>query len=529
MRKLAKRLVASEAIEAGLICPDHYSGPDWVYTDGPAVAEINARAGFAPDPQQELALDLIFALNEAWLPAAFSVCIICARQNLKTGTLKQAAIGWLAVTEEQRIVWSSHELTTTVEAQTELHDLLESSPALSRLLPATKNRGKYDDNLQKRIELTNGQRVLFKARTMTGGRGLAGDKTVLDEALFLRPAHTASLLPIMMARPSGQVLYASSPGLLDSAVLRDVRDRGRAGSSPRMFYLEWGGHWRPCADPDCTHPKDAEARGVDCAADDRELWAKNNPTVSTGRITIERIADMRQELLPEDFIRECMGRWEDPDVDADAGTAIDLRAWKSEVLRQPDTRAATRAVVVLDVAPDRSRSSIGVAGDAADDRVLLMTKTQAGMAWVVPGLVKLKANLEVLEVSLHPSAQAGALIPALKAAGIEYKELTHKDIARGCSTIQTAVPDQRILHLGQSELDLAVAVARTRMVDQAEVWDRRNPKLEISPLAGVATALHRWDLLMAEPQEPPPAPEALPLDADHAAYATATNAAHMSW
>lgn len=511
MRKLAKRLVVPEAIETGLICPDHWSGPDWVYTDGPAVAEINAKANFEPDPQQQLALDLIFAVNEHWLPAAFSVCIICARQNLKTGTLKQAAVGWLAVTEEHKIVWSSHELTTTVEAQTELHDLLESSPALSKLLPATKNRGKYDDNLQKRIELTNGQRILFKARTVSGGRGLAGDKTVLDEALFLRPAHTASLLPIMMARPTGQVLYASSPGLLDSAVLRDVRDRGRAGASPRMFYLEWGGHWRECADPDCVHPKDAEARGIDCAADDRELWAKNNPTVSTGRITLDRIADMRQELMPDDFIRECMGQWQDPDG-ARGPAAIDLRSWQA--LGDKDQKAPTRAAVNLAVAPDGSRGSIGVVGDnpelRAVGKVLAMVRVRPWRQ-LVPVLEKLREKIDVLEVSLHPSTKAGGLIPALKAADITHHPLVHNDLARGCTAAQMAVIEERLVHLHQPELTTTIPVARTRVRDQVEVWDQTDPHFEISPVVAISTALHRWDLLTAAPDvAPPPARRARP-------------------
>lgn len=525
MRKLAKRLVDPEAA-AGLVCPDHYSGPDWVYTDGPAVAEINAKAGFEPDPQQQLGLDLVFAVNELWLPAAFSFCVICARQNLKTGLLKQAAVGWLAVTEEHRIVWSSHELSTTIEAQTELHDLLEASPALSRLLPTQKNRGKYDDNLNKRIELTNGQRVLFKARTQSGGRGLAGDKVVLDEALYLKPGHTASLIPTMTARPSGQVLYASSPGFLDSAVLRDVRDRGRSGASPRMYYLEWGGHWRDCADPDCTHPKDAVARGIDCAADDRELQAKNNPTITTGRITLERIADLRQELLPEDFIRECMGRWDDEGT-VSGPPVFDVAAWRK--LGDVEIPAPSSCTVVLDVEPDGSAGSIGLVGSAPEGRALLVTHAQPGIGWMVPTLTKVRDNLgadAVLEVALHPSNPAGALVPALTAAGFEVTKLVHSDLARGCTTIQLAMLEDRIRHQAQAELTKAVSVARTRMTTTGEVWDRGEGRLPISPVVSLATALYRWDLLNAEHDDiPPPTPEALSESLGH----DTANLAHLKW
>lgn len=528
-RKLAKRLVSPES---GLICPDHYSGPDWVYTDGPAVAELNAAANFGPDPQQELGLDLIFAVGANGLPAAFSFCVICCRQNMKTGLLKQAAIGWLYVTDERLIVWSAHEMSTTSEAQRELAELMQDSPALSKRMPTQRNRGIYEDNNKTRIELEHQgftQQVRFKARRKTGGRGLSGDKVVLDEAFALEASHVGSLLPTMAARPHGQVLYASSAGLMSSAVLRDVRDRGRGGTSPRMFYLEWGGAWRDCADPDCLHPKDALVRGIDCALDDEDLLRQNNPTVSTGRITIQTLRDLRQELPPSEYMRECHGRWDDAG-DLAGPPTINVRTWTSKALVDVNAEEPKKVAVVLDVAPDRSRSSIGLAGAYAhDDRVLLIDKTQAGFAWVVPQLVRMREKAKagkgpvLQEIALHPSGQAGVLLPDLEAAGFKVttkppdeappwsvRKLVHADIARGCATIQHAVLEQRLVHLKQDEVTEAITVARTRYVNEAEVWDRRDSDehqaFEISPVVAIATALHRWDVLSAVPQEPPPAP-----------------------
>lgn len=521
-RSLAKRLVSPES---GLICPDHYSGPDWVYTDGPAVAELNAAAGFGPDPQQELGLDLIFAVGANGLPAAFSFCVICCRQNLKTGLLKQAAIGWLYVTDERLVVWSAHELSTTTEAQRELGELMESHPALSKRMPTQRNRGIYEDNNKTRIELNHSgvtQQIRFKARQKTGGRGLSGDKVVLDEAFALEPSHVGSLLPTMAARPHGQVLYASSAGLAGSAVLRDVRDRGRKGASPRMFYLEWGGAWRDCADPDCHHPKDAEARDLDCALDDRELWRHNNPTISTGRISEQTIADLRQELPPDEFARECMGRWDD-DGEMTSPPTINVRTWMSKALVDVEAPPVKRAAVTINVAPDRSRASIGVAGAYGPDpdRVLLTVKTNPGFEWVVPQLVKMRDgdNVELLEVALHPSSQAGVLMADLLAAGFELtkkppaeapagalRHLTHTDNGRGCASLQHGVHEQRIVHLQQDEVTNAIAVARTRRINELEVWDQRDPRFEISPVVAISTALERWDLITAVPEAPPPAP-----------------------
>jgi hypothetical protein len=71
----------------------------------------------------------------------------------------------------------------------------------------------YNGNGEERIEMNGGARLLFKARTKTGGRGLTGDKVILDEAFALQPGHMGALLPTLSVRPDPQVLYGSSAGL----------------------------------------------------------------------------------------------------------------------------------------------------------------------------------------------------------------------------------------------------------------------------------------------------------------------------
>lgn len=290
-----------------LVEPTYLTGPTYFDTYGPLVSELNAAVGFAPDPQQELLLDKIFAVDEQGRPTSFEFAVICCRQNLKTGLFKQAALGWIYVIKERLVVWSAHELATALEAQRDLIALIEDSPMLSKRLPRGGNRGLYDANGQVRIEFSSKQRITFRARTLNAGRGLTGDKVILDEGFALQHSHMNALLPTMLARPNGQVLIGSSAGGVDAEVLIDVRDRGRASASPRMTYAEWCAPKRPCATPGCAHPKDGSAPG--CALDDVELRKLANPTLSTGRITLERLDDLRQSLSPDGFARECLGWW----------------------------------------------------------------------------------------------------------------------------------------------------------------------------------------------------------------------------
>ena len=113
--------------------------PDFFRTLGDEVADLSDLAGFAPDPEQRLGLDLIFAFDRHGKSCAFEFCVVCCRQNLKTGLFKQAALGWLFITEQRLVVWSAHEFNTAQEAHRDMATLIENTPFLSRRLKRVYN------------------------------------------------------------------------------------------------------------------------------------------------------------------------------------------------------------------------------------------------------------------------------------------------------------------------------------------------------------------------------------------------------
>lgn len=501
MSKLAKRLVSPDA--DGLVCPTHYSGPDWVLTDGPAVADLCASAGFAPDPQQQLALDLIFASGADGLPASFAFCVVCCRQNLKTGLFKQAAIGWLFVTEEQRVVWSAHEMSTTLDAQKELGELLLGHEPFARRMLDQKNHGIYSDNGSERIELANGQQVRFKARTAGGGRGLSGDKTILDEAFALKPAHVGSLIPTMTARPHGQVLYGSSAGKADSTVLRDVRDRGRTSASPRLSYLEWAAERRPCADPDCTHPK---AGAIGCALDDRDLWREANPTITTGRISLQTIANIRQELPPEEFARESLGWWDEPDQ----GAAAVFGPGRWEVCAgQPVEMPEAPAAIGVAISVDRTWASIAAAStvEALEDETgavaeetdpeaepverlfVAAVDRREDVGWLVAEVARIQAETDCVVV-IDEKGPAKDLIPDFEDADVALETVNLDEYAEACARFFDKTRAGLLMHPSSSELDEAVSGAAWRTVGDRRVWGRQKSTRDVSMLEAATLAAH---------------------------------------
>jgi phage terminase large subunit-like protein len=479
---------SAPALAKRLVEPTWLNHPVYVETFGPEVADICDLADFAPDPEQELLLDLIFAIGPDGKSAAYEIDVIGPRQNFKTGLIKQAELGWLYVTEERLIVHSAHELSTTEEAFNDLRQLIEDCPPLSARLDASKgkNPGISEGNGRWAIHLRN-QRVKYKARTVGGGRGLTGNKVVLDEGFALQPSHLGSLEPTLAAVPDPQILTASSAGRLMSAVLREKRSRGRAGTSPRQLYAEYGDReaWQGCADPQCAHLKTA----VGCAADDEERWARIQPALGR-RVNIETIRSMRQSMPIEEFLHEFMVWWEDPPDES--GAVLSLSEWLR--LEAADAPQPSQAALVVDVSPDRKWSTLGIAGDGPAGRTLVMEFTQPGTSWVVPKLLDLQARSRLVEVALHPGGQAGALIPELTAARVEFESLTNRDMGQATAAFIEAVRRGTVAHVNQSALNTAVANARTRFVQESELWDRRDRSVNISPLVACSAAAYRWGL-----------------------------------
>lgn len=484
--KLAKRLAEPDY----WTCPHgRRTRPEPLLTYGPEVADLNATIGFEPDAQQELGLDLIFAIRPDGSPASFEFCAICCRQNLKTGLFKQAAIGWLFVTEQPLIVWSAHEMSTTTEAQRDIANLMLDSPLLRKRMMPNENDGIYYANGAERIELASGQRIMFKARTKDGGRGLAAPKLILDEAFALKPSMMGALLPLMLAQTHPQVLYGSSAGKADSEVLHEIRERGRVGGSPALTYLEWLAPPEDCADKDCQHPKDAVARGLDCALDREHLLLAANPAVATGRINLETIRNLRQALPAEEFKRECLGWWDEL---GSRDAAIPLEKWAALEIPTAEVPAGDPDRYGLAMSPERVASiAVAIKGDPAAyldlaelDRV---DDSRKLVDWLVERCKRPRRGVVMVDTRDPAASYAGEL----RTRGVQVNVTTQSDSARAFGGLLDAVNEGRIWHCGQPAIRAALSVVEKKPVGrtgQTWEWDPSDPTAEAAALRAMTLA-----------------------------------------
>lgn len=482
-----------------LVDPAYLTGPIYHATFGPEVADLAATAGITPDPEQQLALDHIFGIDKHGKSAAFEAAVICARQNLKTATFKMAALGWLFITDQNLIVWSAHEFPTAEEAFRDMEILIDGCAPLSRRIKKIhrKNPG---------IELTTGQRLNFKARTTSGGRGLTGDKVVLDEAFALRKSHMGALLPTLSVVPDPQVIYGSSAAKHDSDVLLKLMNRGRSAKSARLAYLEWSAKRRACENEKCTHEVGEEG----CQLDVVENWKAGNPLLGRTRsngtgLTLEYVQSERDALPPAEFARERMG-WEDKPSAADLFGAGKWEAGGRD--ERPEDLGVEALAVAVSI--DLTFSSIAAAAVDGENVWVKPVHRSPGTRFVVERCVELQSQFGV-DVVIDGRGPGAVLIPHLESAGVRLHIATTPDVLDAFANLESKVRDGQFLHVNAKELDDAAAGAVKREVGDRYALGRKMSEVDISPMEAASLAAW-WATVRVDPPPASPPPEAVRTD-----------------
>jgi phage terminase large subunit-like protein len=287
--------------------------PPFLVSEGERAADLAAAAGLYLDDWEQWVLEQGLGRSAARKWTAFEVALIVARQNGKGAILEALALAALFLDDfgVDLILYSAHEFKTASEAFRRIQSRIENRPSFRRRV-----RQVYHQRGAESIELVNGKRLRFIARSSGSGRGFSADLVILDEAYKLGDEEMAALLPTLSARPNPQIWYVSTAGVPASVQLGRVRERGLRGDDPSLAFMEWS------ADPDAYDP-----------ADPRD-WARANPGLGI-RITPEYIAKERAALGPDEFARERLGIGDYPVDGAGEWETIRADAWAACAGRGP--------------------------------------------------------------------------------------------------------------------------------------------------------------------------------------------------
>lgn len=450
--------------------PAFYTEPSAVsYAGGSDAVRLAELAGLTLDPWQAWALERSLGERPDGSWAAFEVALILPRQNGKGALIEARELAGLFLHEDERLILhSAHEFKTAEEAFRRIRSLIETTPSLSRQVKrVTTAHG------SEGIELKNGKRLKFVARSGGSGRGFSGDTLILDEAYALSGAEMAALLPTLSARKNPQVWYTSSAGMASSVHLRSIRDRGRAGAGHRLAYMEW------CAQPGADGVLDL---------DDRAGWGQANPGKDV-RISEDFIAAERGALPDDEFARERLGRWDEP---ATGEPAYPVAPWtRCLETVEPMPALTGRLVLAADMSWNRQHAAIVAASERIDGRFTLdvIDYRTGSTEWLMPRLQYLNKAHRPAWIVIDPAGPAGSIRAQLESSKLPVRLMSSRDMAQACGDLYDLIDTGSLRHLGQPELDTAVAGAIRLIRGDAWTVGRTKSSADISPLVAAIAAV----------------------------------------
>ena len=308
---MTSTLDAPGALLLGDQRPRIASVPPSAWSEGDRAADLAEAVGLRLDDWERWVLDQGLTRTDGGQWAAFEKALIVARQNGKGAVLEALELAALFLDDfgVDLILHSAHEFKTASEAFRRIQGRIENHPSFRRRV-----RQVYLQRGAESIELKNGKRLRFIARSGGSGRGFSADLVILDEAYELGDDAMAALLPTLSARPNPQIWYTSTAGTPSSSQLGAVRARALAGDAASLAFFEWS------ADPDTYDPADPVC------------WAQANPGMGI-RITQEYIAKERAALAPEEFARERLSIGDYPSGNAGSWDVIAEDAWGAAASR----------------------------------------------------------------------------------------------------------------------------------------------------------------------------------------------------
>lgn len=491
----------SVATGSELRCPPAcvHEPPGRAGSYGEDVAEIAERLGRPLVPEQVAALDVLMAHDRRGRFLSIEAGVEGPRQTVgKSGAIMLPIALWTALTDPDEITWTAHLAETSLK---QFADVAGADPEDESSLIAQHSwlrrrvRRVSWENGSEAVHFVNGATLSFRVRSPGRGRGMSGNTIIDDEFLYMTAEQIGAQAPVLATRSlhgNARAYRASSAALARSEMLRKLRARAAAGD-PSLTYVGW---WAPGGweSPGCTSSTCGHEPGTPgCRLDDEDLWLTCNPLV--GRlVSIGFLRSMRAGMTPREFGREFLGWQEAGD---EAAETISLEDWAGRVDAESRVRDGARPSFAVDVRPDQRAAAIAVGGEsAAGGGHVGLIRHRAGTEWVVDEMVELKRKHRPRLIVVDGASPAAGLIPALKAAKLDVKVTSSKDMTAACSGLRRAVLERTVTHRGDPLVAAALEGARRRdLGDGGWGWARKRSDVDISPL--VAVTLAHWALAQA--------------------------------
>lgn len=442
-------------------------------SDGQEAAELAEYAGLTLLDWQVWSLHHELARRKDGLWAALETYDEIARQNGKGGKVEAQQLYKLFVVGEELQIHTAHEFKTAYEHFRRLVDLADGRDDLRRKVKIIRT-GAGDQS----IELLNGCRIRFLARSGTSGKGFSADTVYVDEAQHATTASIGAIMPAMSARPNPQIVYTGNAPKADGDVSHELRRRVRSGGEPRLFGAIWGNE-RP-----------RTAAEAEALRDSVEAWRQANPSLGT-LIDEEYVRAERHALAPEEFDRERLGIAEPPRT-GDRAPAIPVDEWRACTVGTATARPDAPVSFGFSARLDRSVAFV-VAAQQHGDRVFVeVVESRPGCLWL-PGRARELVQSwgsRITGLVVDRVDPAAPEIGEIRMGGQKVLTLSADQFAAASVGFAAKVHEGVLLERGDPALFAAVEGLRFKRLGVLQVVDRAaclsDPAVAVAAICAVA-------------------------------------------
>lgn len=353
--------------------------------------------------------------------------------------------------------------------------MMDSRPSLRRLYRLRRSQG------SEGIHCRHGSsRLQLFPPTENALHGMNADLVVVDEAWYFDQVTgeqlEAGIRPAQLTRSRPQLWVVSAGGTIESVWWDHWLTIGEQGS-PGVALFDYG----------------ADNSADDYDPGSPETWRRAHPSLGHG-FPLEALANQwHTKRDVASFERAYLNVWPRPSL-AVAAAGLELADWAGAA--RPDLAPAPITAIALDVAADRSWSSIAAAGPCDGRIVVEVVDHRPGVAWLAAGIREARAARRGAPV-IADALVAASIVAELTRARIAVDTVGAADHARACGTFVDLLASGRLAHRSQAVLDDAVSGAARRPLGDAWLWSRHRSTADISPL--VAVTLAAWRAHTATP------------------------------
>lgn len=450
----------------------HFIYPDGIVaSEFPALQKKALRYGVTFDSwQSELGMYILGKRSNGKFAAGVSgVVMSLPRQVGKTYTIGMIVVFLCLMHEKTIAVWTAHHSRTSDETFRDMKELIENNRGIARFVKEIRKA-----NGQQAIEFTNESRILFGSRER-GFRGLHEVSVIVfDEAQILTNRALDNALPTLNTASNPLAFYMGTPPRPcdPGEVFRDKRTALLKGSDRDGIYLEFS------ADRNCN-------------LDDREEWAKANPSYPS-RTSELAILRLRRQFSEDSFRREALGVWDELAL---ATSAISDKQWQAATISNR-IEGGVKAYGV-EIPPSRDRLTLSACMKYSDGyahiEFLESHPLTEGTDWLIDFLAERKRNM--LGVGIDAGSATGILLQDFADAHIPTISLTMRDVGQACGRFMDMLAAGKLTHLpdeDQPALAAAIKGASTRPLGKSGLfaWGKLGDDVDTTPLVSCTMALH---------------------------------------